>query len=445
MKNSLMSPGEEWDFLESLDFDSITPAPSNNAEEADAIAAEAADFTRNIYTTLLSKYARPESFASALETLSTHYNLTTNPAILHAKAEILFTASRHSAALALTTEILSSDPGNSPTIPLHLACLYELNHTRALFALAHELADSAPNEPSTWLAVGTYYLSTSRIPEARSYFSKASLMDPHFGPAWIGFAHTFAAEGEADQAIAAYSTAARLFQGTHLPLLFLGMQELGLGNLGVAREFFTSAYSVCERDPLLVNEMGVCCYREGEFESAVRHFLLALRFAEENESPAHTPANVTTRLNLAHALRQCGRYHEALEQFEEVIRLSPSPSTSTSSTSNPSATSAAGPSATNAGLADVFSSKALVLLELDEIFEATVALHAALAISPLDAIASELLSRALGLLEIGDDEAAGGGDEEFEVGLKDRLRAGEQRRRLWRWTGVMICLDESKT
>jgi len=38
-------------------------------------------------------------------------------------------------------------------------------------------------------------------------------MDPHFGPAWIGFAHSFAAEGEHEQAISAYTTAARLFQG----------------------------------------------------------------------------------------------------------------------------------------------------------------------------------------------------------------------------------------
>lgn len=43
--------------------------------------------------------------------------------------------------------------------------------------------------------------------------SKASLMDPRFGPAWIAFAHSFALEKEHDQAITAYSTATRLFQG----------------------------------------------------------------------------------------------------------------------------------------------------------------------------------------------------------------------------------------
>ena len=43
--------------------------------------------------------------------------------------------------------------------------------------------------------------------------SKTTLMDPRNGPAWIAFAHTFAFEGEHDQAVTAYSTCARLFRG----------------------------------------------------------------------------------------------------------------------------------------------------------------------------------------------------------------------------------------
>lgn len=228
-KNSLMSPGEEWDFIDSLNFGTIQPSHTSTS------SSEAADFTRNLYITRLSKYQRPEEFNDAIETLSTHYHLGANPDVLLSKAEIQFTLSRYGSALELTTQILDADPYNFACLPLHLALLHQLKHTNALFALSHDLADSHPHEPCTWLAVGTYYLSTNRIPEARSYFSKASLMDPHFGPAWIGFAHTFAAEGEGDQAIAAYSTAARLFQGTHLPQLFLGMQEIALGNLSTLR------------------------------------------------------------------------------------------------------------------------------------------------------------------------------------------------------------------
>lgn len=75
------------------------------------------------------------------------------------------------------------------------------------------MAENHPEEPVTWLSVGVYYLSINKIAESRRFFSKASMMNPHFGAAWIGFAHTFAVEGEHEQAVSAYSTAARLFQG----------------------------------------------------------------------------------------------------------------------------------------------------------------------------------------------------------------------------------------
>jgi len=378
VKGSLMSPAEEWSFLDTLNFDSMQPAV-----ESTTVVPEAADFTRNLYMTRLSKYTRPQDHGNAVETLSTHYKLSQNPDLLLAKAEKKFTESRFQEAVNLTNQILELDTYNFACMPLHLALLAQLGHTNALFALSHDLADTHPNEPCTWLAVGTYYLATNRVPEARSYFSKASLMDPHFGPAWVGFAHTFAAEGESDQAVAACSTAARLFQGTHLPRLFLGMQGIALGNLTIAREYLTAAWNLCETDPLLINEIGVVCYMEDSYDSAIQHFELALRIAEDNGAPASQSSS--TRLNLAHALRRAERFQEALEQFDEVIRL---------------------------GLRDagVFASKGLVLLDLDQPFEATVTLHEALSISPQDPIASDLLSKALSQLE--DSEVLGGADEE---------------------------------
>lgn len=395
MKNSLMSPSEEWEFLDSLDFDSMAASdPSSSTPQ------EAAQFTKMLYTTRLSKYSRPEDFNVAVETLSTHYNLATNPSILLAKAELLFTNCRFKDALSLTTQIIETDPYNFSAMPVHLAALFELKATNALFLLSHELADTHAEEPCTWLAVGTYYLSIGRIPEARSYFSKASVMDPHFGPAWIGFAHTFAAEGEHDQAISAYSTAARLFQGTHLPQLFLGMQNLSLGNLSLAKEYLNTAYSMCENDPLVLNELGVAYYHEEAWEEAIRTFELALSIAQDIDA---APSSwLDTRTNLAHAYRRKKRFAEALDEFNEVLRLG-------------------GKDATT------FAAKGLVLLDMEEYYEATVALHQALAISPQDPMATELLSRALEGFEerpvVQEAEEA-----EMDQLIHDRMKAARSRR-----------------
>ena len=378
MRNCLMSPDEEWQFLESLDFDaiSVTDSPSTSQE--------AAEFTKMLYTTRLSKYKNPEAFTTATETLSTHYNLSTNPDLLLSKADLLFTQCRFKDALAITNTILETDKYNFIIYPVHLACLYELQLKNALFLIAHDLADNHPEEPCTWLAVGIYYLATNKVAEARRYFSKASMMDPHFGPAWIGFAHTFAAEGEHDQAISAYSTAARLFMGTHLPQLFLGMQNHMLNNMTLADEFLKTAYGLCKTDPLLLNEMGVVFYHQERLEDSVEMFTKALEIADEIDSDPS--AWISTRANLGHSFRRLQQWDLALGEFDEVLRLGGK---------DPS----------------IFCAKGLVLMEQRRPFEAVQVFHEALAISPQDAIATELLNKAL------EETAGAGGNaagEEFD-------------------------------
>jgi anaphase-promoting complex subunit 6 len=406
MTNSLMSPEEEWKFLDSLNFDTISVA--NNP----SLSQEAAQFTKTLYTTRLSKYTKPDEFASATETLSTHYNLGKNPDILLAKADLMFTHCRFREALALTSSVLESDKYNFTVMPVHLASLHELGQTNTLFLLAHDLADTNPDEACSWLAVGVYYLAIGRIAEARRYFSKASMMDPHFGPAWIGFAHTFAAEGEHDQAISAYSTAARLFQGTHLPQLFLGMQNLQLNNLSLAREYLRTAYDLCETDPLLLNELGVVYYNEKQYAEAIQFFRRALEFAEQND--AEPDSLLPMRINLAHALRIHGQLPESLATFDDVLRH---------------------------GVKDpgVFAAKGLVLMELDRHWDAVVVLHEALAISPQDPMATDLLNRALeasdgsvvvkgSIVELVDEGKDDEEIEELDRRMNGKLRELEQNR-----------------
>ena len=361
MKNSLMSPDEEWAFLDSLDFDSISAEDTSTSQEA-------AQFAKMLYTTRLSKYKNPTEFNHASETLSTHYNLATNPDLLLSKAELFFTQCRFKQALALTTSILDNDEYNFSIYPLHLACLHELAQINTLFLLSHRLADLHPEEPATWLAVGVYYLSISQVAEARRFFSKASMMDPHFGPAWIGFAHTFAAEGEHDQAISAYSTAARLFQGTHLPQLFLGMQNLQLNNMTLAHEYLNAAHALCSTDPLLLNELGVVFYHLDHLSEAINIFNNALTIAADIDSDPR--AWIATRANLGHAYRRQREWALALQEFEEVLRQG----------------------GRDAG---IFCAKGLVLLEMGSSWKAVCALHEALAVAPQDPIATDLLSRAL--------------------------------------------------
>jgi anaphase-promoting complex subunit 6 len=392
MKNSLMSPEEEETFLESLDFDTIK-GPSDDSPDDNP--GEPADYVHMLYQTRLSKYRNPRAFNTAIETLSTHYGLAANSDLLLARADLFYTQCRFRDALSITSSILDTDKYNFAAYPLHLACLSELKMVNPLFLIAHDLADNHPEEPCTWLAVGIYYFATDKIAEARRYFSKASMMDAHFGPAWIGFAHTFAAEGEHDQAVSAYSTAARLFMGTHLPQVFLGMQNHAMNNMTAAEEFLKTAYGLCNSDPLLLNEMGIVMYHQDRLQEAASVFKQALKIADEIDSDPS--AWLSARTNLAHTYRR-QRYHkQALEEFDQVLR--------------------------DGGKdAAVFAAKGLIYLDQNKPEEAVRVLHEALAIHPQDPIATELLNKALeetaGRNEVVDMEA--GEMEGFEREMAQR-------------------------
>ncbi|KAH7250012.1 uncharacterized protein BKA55DRAFT_615243 [Fusarium redolens] len=362
MNNSLLSPDEEWQLLESLDFDSIHVSGDVSSSQ------QAADFTKMLYTTRLSKYRNPAAFETAYDSLSTHYHLASNPDLQLARADLLYTQCRYRDALNITNGILQEDKYNFRVYPVHLACLFELKEKNLLFLIAHDLADSHPEEPCSWLAVGIYYFSIGKIPEARRYFSKASMMDAHFGPAWIGFAHTFAAEGEHDQAISAYSTAARLFMGTHLPQVFLGMQNHALNNMTLAEEFLKTAYGLCKTDPLLLNEMGIVKYHQDKPKEAAQYFTAALKIADDMDSDPS--AWLAARTNLGHAFRRLRHFNRALAEFDEVLRQGGKD-------------------------AAIFSAKGLILMEQSKPEEAVTVLHEALAINPQDSIATELLNKAL--------------------------------------------------
>ncbi|EEY17995.1 anaphase-promoting complex subunit cut9 [Verticillium alfalfae VaMs.102] len=386
MSNSLLSPDEEWQFLETLDFDAVSVPGDVSASQ------EAADFTKMLYTTRLSKYRDPSNFTTAYDSLSTHYRLADNPDLLLAKADLLYTQCRYREALGITDSVLQDDKYNFSLYPLHLACLFELKMKNALFLVAHDLADHHPEEPCSWLAVGTYYFAIDKIAEARRYFSKASMMDAHFGPAWIGFAHTFAAEGEHDQAISAYSTAARLFMGTHLPQVFLGMQHHALNNMTLAEEFLKTAYGLCKTDPLLLNEMGVVKYHQDKPEEAVRFFLRAIQIAGEID--ADPSAWLSARTNLAHAYRRLRRWNDALQEFNEVLRLGGKDSA-------------------------ILSAKGLIYLENGQPERAIIPLHEALAIHPQDGIATELLNKALQesmYIDVADNDELDAFENDLDMG-----------------------------
>ena len=118
----------------------------------------------------------------------------------------------------------AADPYDHAGLGVYLAAMVELGLKCELFYCAHRLVDAYPKAAVSWFAVGCYYLLVHKSDTAQRYFHRSAKLDPRFAPAWLGFGNAFAAQDESEQAMAAYRSASRLFQGSHLPLLYIGME-----------------------------------------------------------------------------------------------------------------------------------------------------------------------------------------------------------------------------
>lgn len=354
---NLLTPREEWDLLESLNLDF-------------SVLDDNQDMVKCLYTIRLSKYINEEKNAAALTQLKNEHNLETNVDIMRSQVETFYTQCKFSQCLELCELILERDEFNAEVLPIYISCLYELGAKNKLFLLSHKLAENFSKNSITWFSVATYYMVVDQIGEARKYFSKASILDPNFAPAWLGFAHTYAIEGEQDQAISAYSTAARFFPGIHLPNLFLGMQYMALNTLSLAEEYFTLAYDICPQDPLLLNEMGVMYFKRNDLQKAKRYLKRALEAVKELDPTSRT--SVSIQMNLAHAYRRLGENERAIKCFKSVLEASSKDS-------------------------DTYCSLGFLYLKTKQLQKAIDHFHVALSLKPSNSAAQELLLHALEL------------------------------------------------
>ncbi|KIY65733.1 TPR-like protein [Cylindrobasidium torrendii FP15055 ss-10] len=352
----MMTTDEEWEFFESLPYSS-------------QVHHKESEFVKLMYTTRLRKYKHAEEHTIARQKLVQQYGMKDNPDVLFSFADTLYISFRWKDCFTITSRILTLIPIHDHTMPLHIACMYHISHLHSkLFILAHDMVDREPENALSWYAVGVWYLGNKKWTTARQYFSKASLIDPRLAATWVAFAHTYALEGEHDHAITAYSTAARMFTGSHLPLMFIGMEQLTLSNLPLAEEALVAAHSVCNTDPLLLNEMGVLHFNKGDWRAAHTYFQDALRLAEITQSSRSNWA--PTYLNFGTTCRKLGKYNEALQAYQTVLDLEP-------------------------GNATALAFKGMVHHLQREFDPAILAYHEALSIDPLNSRVLELLNIAL--------------------------------------------------
>jgi len=241
--------------------------------------------------------------------------LAENDDILATKANMLYYKNKFNKCYDITKLIVEKDPFHSGILACHFCTLVELKKKAELYLKAHQLVNEYPRRAISWFGVGCYYYLTGNYDCARRFFSKATKLDSNHIPSWIGFGHSFTCQDASDQAIAAYRTANRLFPGSHIPLLCIGMEYLRTFSYPNAESFFKRARSACSLDPLVFNEVGSLAFKRDEYADAVKYFRRCIELCKEKgmlpwESSVY---------NLGHSYRRLQKYDLALEMYTQCL------------------------------------------------------------------------------------------------------------------------------
>ncbi|CAH8517429.1 unnamed protein product [Heterobilharzia americana] len=254
--------------------------------------------------------------------------LDDNVDVIVNKAGRMLDVCRFQECYAITSRLMRLDPYNLACLPVHISVLKELEKANELFKVSHRLMDVYPTSALAWFSVGCYYLCIKKNELARRHLVKASQLDRRYGPIWLTLGHAFAADGEHDQAIASYCTAAQVIRGSHIPIMYIGIEYSASNNRNLAERFLNQAYLLSPSDPFVLHELGTLAFESQKYVDATRFLVRAYERACELSGQVPSPFWEPLVNNLAHSYRKMGLYNQAIAMHELALRLVPeSPTT----------------------------------------------------------------------------------------------------------------------
>lgn len=308
ISHQLLNPSGEQELLDSLPLEEHC----KSKEEKELITF--------LYGTKIKKYTKPLDF----EVPSSLDHLHENLEIAAALAERHYYNCEFKSSYKITSGILKCDPYHPQCLPLHIVLLVVFKKSNELFYLSHKLVKLYPGDAISWFAIGCYYLLQPKNQElTRRYLLKATMLDKMYGPAWLALGHSFAMEGEHDQAMAAYFTATQLMKGSHLPYLYSGMEYSVTNNITLTEKFFSVALAICPDDPHTLHEIGVASYSMSNYPAALKYFNKALDLLMKSQDEITAEEWEALLNNLGHVHRKMKNYELALDFHQQALVLAP--------------------------------------------------------------------------------------------------------------------------
>ena len=221
----------------------------------------------------------------------------------------------------ITTALLEDNPYNLNACELVIqACVLEKN-SGLLYGTAQRLVQAFPNLALSWFAVACYYLLQNSHNQVRKYLEKSLALDKLYILSWIAYGVSFSENGEYDQAITAFSTAAHIMKGSHFPVLYLAKEYYHTGAGAVATQFLKQAVLSHPTSPAVLQEVGVMFYDAGRYDLALKYMKQAKSNLKAIDSESAASAWEPVYNNLGHIHRKLGQLDLALDAHFTALQL----------------------------------------------------------------------------------------------------------------------------
>ena len=221
---------------------------------------------------------------------------------------------------SLTSKVLEQDQFNEDAILLHVSTCVSQQKSTELYALGQRLVSNFPELPIAWYTVACYYFTICQYTDAAKYLEKVLSINKMFPHGWLVYGLSFADRGEHDQAISAFSNAAHIMRGSHLPLLYLAREYFHTGVTAVSVGFVKKALTMSPTDPSVLQEVGFLLFHAGKFSLAEAYFKNAIVNLQATDNGS-SPMWQTIYNNLGHVYRKQGKYKMALEMHKKALQI----------------------------------------------------------------------------------------------------------------------------
>eukprot|EP00923_Selenidium_pygospionis_P058404 GHVN01102511.1.p1 GENE.GHVN01102511.1~~GHVN01102511.1.p1 ORF type:complete len:508 (+),score=53.85 GHVN01102511.1:5132-6655(+) len=198
------------------------------------------------------------------------------------------------------------------TAPFYIASAYCLGDVSAMYAFATRLVDVYPEDTLSWYAVGVFNMMIGRYEESLRYLSKSLKYDEKNVLSLTAAGHVHSVLGANNLALSAYRKASKETQISFKISLFLGMEEICIGDTDAASKSLVVSLGAHGDtglfDPVLLNEIGILYYRQKEHVKSLGCFQTALEGFRKKENERQA---VICIQNTCLLLMRLGRFDDA--------------------------------------------------------------------------------------------------------------------------------------